>query len=83
MSNTIISGYVQTLSEARELATTYPHDYEIRTEVVELQGSSKPGRLWVTYVAELSTGATFRANIGTEPMSATRAGFHTEGERTG
>jgi hypothetical protein len=70
----IYGGPVESLAQAREMATTYPHDYAIRSESVELQGSSKPGNLWVTYVAVLSNGDTYRAQFGTQPVPASRVG---------
>jgi hypothetical protein len=66
----IIGGPFDTIEEAREQADWHA---TIRTEVIELQGSSKPGRLWVAYVAELANGDTYRAPFGIEPMSATKA----------
>lgn len=69
----IIGGPVETIAEAREMATRYPHDYAIRTEAIELQGSSKRGKLWVAYVAELSNGDTYRAPFSMAPLPETKA----------
>lgn len=66
----IIGGPFDTIAEARDQADWHA---AIRTETIELQGSGKPGRLWVAYVAELANGDTYRAPFSMEPLPRSRA----------